>query len=198
MTSKMIGSPSTQATRRKTWGALRASAVGLSMVLVNAAWAAPTVVFTATDLVDVTAGEDLWRYDYTISGPVDAFGSINLLFSPTLYASLHAQTLDLDLSLLVQNPDVAAPSDGIVFVTPISGLSAAATTTLSVDFTWLGGVGRTPGAQAFDVVDGLGSPAGGGVSRPLNGGSVPEPSALLLAATALLALSARRERGAGA
>ena len=200
MTSKMIGSPSTQATRRKTWGALRASAVGLSMVLANAAWAAPTVVFVATDQADTVVGQDLWRYDYTITGPGDAFGLLNLLFDYTKYTSLASLTVDPALSLLPDvQPDTGAgtQADGIVQVSLDIGLTAGQTAAFSVDFVWLGGL-TAPGAQPFEYVDAAFKTEVGRTSPQNGGGSVPEPSALLLAATALLALSARRERGAGA
>ncbi len=183
-----------QEARRRPWAAARAMAAGLSMVAVGAAWAAPTVLFVATDLTDTTSGQDLWRYDYTLSGPVDSFGSVNLLFSPANYANLMSQTLDTNLTLLDVQPDAGLPADGIVYVTALNGLLAGDTASLSVDFVWLGASGTKPGAQAFEVVDGAGSPAGGGMSQPLSGGTVPEPSALLLSFTALLALSAKRKQ----
>ncbi len=191
MTSKLQGKPSTHWLQNRPWATLRVAAVGLAMVAASAAWAAPTVIFVATDLADATAGEDLWRYAYTITGPVDAFGSVNLLFSPASYANLVSQTTDANLDLVDTQPDTGLPADGIVYVTPFSDLLASDTALLSVDFVWLGGSGSTPGAQKFDVVDGAGGFAGSGVTRlQSGGGTVPEPSALLLTATALLALAA--------
>ena len=196
MTSKLHSASSAYRPRSGPWGLVRAAAVGLTMVMASAAWAAPTVIFAATDLTDTTVGEDLWRYDYSITGPVDAFGSVNLLFSAASYANLVSQTTDANLSLLDVQPDTLGGGDGIVFVTPINGLLAADVAALSVDFVWLGGSGSTPGAQPFEVVDGNGGPAGTGVTRlQSGGGTVPEPSALLLTTTALLALLARRKRG---
>ena len=199
MTSKMIAMPRTQKPHSGAWGALRASAVGLSMMAACAAWAAPTVIFTATDLVDIAAGEDLWRYDYTITGPGDAFGLVKLLFDYTKYANLTSQTADPALTLLNTPPNTGLQADGIVTVSLDTGLTAAETAAFSVDFVWLGGLAAAPGAQPFEYVDAAGSLAGGGPTSPqAGGGTVPEPSALLLAATALLALSARRKRGASA
>ena len=195
MTSKLQGMHSAH------WlqNTLRAAAVGLAVMTASAAWAAPTVIFVATDLADTTAGQDLWRYAYTITGPVDAFGSVNLLFSPASYAQLVSQTSDANLNLLDSQPDTGLPADGIVSITPLSGLLATDTAALSVDFVWLGGVGSTPGTQAFSTVDGNGGDAGSGRTRlQSSGGNVPEPSALLLTATALLGLLALRRRGASA
>ena len=200
MTSKMIAMPRTQKPHSGAWGALRASAIGLSMVVASTAWAAPTVVFVATDQADTVAGQDLWRYVYTITGPGDVLGLVNLLFDYTKYANLMSQTADPALSLQRDvQPDTGLPADGIVTVSLETGLAAAKTAAFLVDFVWLGGLAAAPGAQPFEYVDAAGFPAGGGRTSPqAGGGSVPEPSALLLAATALLALSARRKRGTSA
>lgn len=194
MRSGMQNKHNAQETRRRPWATARAMAVGLSMVAVGAAWAAPTVLFVATDLTDTTSGQDLWRYEYTLSGPVDSFGSVNLLFSPANYANLISQTLDLNLSLVVDQPDAGLPADGIVHVSPLNALLAGDTTTLSVDFEWLGASGTTPGTQAFEVINSDFTKVADGRSQPLSGGTVPEPSALLLSFTALLALSAKRKQ----
>lgn len=199
MTSQLQSKPCAQAPNKGPWGMVRAAAVGLVTLAASAAWAAPTVIFVATDLADTTATEDLWRYEYSITGPVDAFGAVNLLFSPASYANLVSQTADTNLSLLDVQPVTGA--DGIVFVTPINGLLATDTAALSVDFVWLGGLGSAPGAQAFEVVDGNGNFVETGVTRLQSGGTVPEPSALLLTAAAMLALlavSARRKRSSRA
>ena len=196
MTSRLHTESSAQrALQPAVWSKLRAVAVGLSMLAACAAWAGPTVIYVATDLTDTVVGEDLWRYDYTISGPVDGFGSINLLFSPSSYANLQSQTLDPNLFLVDVQPDAVASADGIVYVTPLTGLLATDMATLSVEFTWLGGPGGTPGAQPFEIVDGGGNPAGTGTTALLPNGAVPEPSTLVLTATALLALSVKRKRG---
>lgn len=181
---------------QKPLSLLRAAALGLSMMAATAAWAAPAVIFVATDLADTTVGQDLWRYDYTLSGPVDAFGSVNLLFGHASYADLLSQTTDATLSLLDTQPDAGLLADGVVFVTPTNGLLAGDTTALSVQFVWLGQ--GAPGSQPFEVVDGNGSPAGSGRSAAPAVNGVPEPSALALALTALLALRALRRGGARA
>lgn len=196
MTSRLHAEPSTQRPPQPAvWSKLRAAAVGLSMLTACAAWASPTAIYVATDLPDTVVGQDLWRYDYTISGPVDAFGSMNLLFSPSSYASLMSQTLDATLSLLDVQPDAGASADGIVYISPLNGLLAADATALSVEFVWLGELGSTPGAQTFEVVDGAGNPAGTGETAVQSTSAVPEPSTLLLTASGLLALAVRHKRG---
>ncbi len=193
MTSGLHGNSSVQRRQPASWGEFRAAAVGLSMMAACAAWAGPTAIFVSTDLADTVVGEDLWRYDYSISGPVDAFGSINLLFSPSSYANLQSHALDPNLSLLDVQPDAVASANGIVYATPLTGLLAGDMATLSVEFTWLGGPGGTPGAQPFEVVDGGGNLAGVGETELRVTSAVPEPSTLLLTATALLALTVKRK-----
>ena len=43
-------------------------AVLISTVLFLPRARATTITFTATDLTDITAGQNLWQYDYTVSG----------------------------------------------------------------------------------------------------------------------------------
>ena len=50
----------------------------------SCAWALPTISYQATNIADLDPGEDLWHYDYAITGPLGSFESINLLFSPNL------------------------------------------------------------------------------------------------------------------
>lgn len=196
MTSTLHGKSGAQRVQPALWGKLRAAVVGLSMMSACAAWAGPTAIYVATDLADTVVGQDLWRYDYTISGPLDAFGSMNLLFSPSSYADLTSHTTDANLVLLDVQPNALLSGDGIVYVSPMNGLLAADTAELSVEFIWLGGSSSTPGTQPFEVVDDAGNPAGNGMTASQAGGTVPEPSGLLLAATALLAMSVKRKRGA--
>ena len=169
---------------------LRALAVSLGLLSAAAVWAGPTVIYVATDLADTTAGEDLWRYDYTVSGPIDSFGAVNLFFSSSLYANLFSSTLDSNQGLAADvQPDVALPADGIVSSTFFAGLLDPDTASLSVEFVWLGGATATPEAQAFSVFDGNGGDAGSGrtvaAGTPPNG--LPEPSPASLVAAAMVA-----------
>src|SRR5262245_41339975 len=49
---------------------------------------AVAITFRSIDLVDLVAGQDLWRYEYSVSGSFVAFGGFNVLFSPNLYSNL--------------------------------------------------------------------------------------------------------------
>ncbi|MGS0757516.1 hypothetical protein ACVBEH_24435, partial [Roseateles sp. GG27B] len=166
MTSRLHGKSSAQRLQLAPWGKLRAATVAaLSVMAVCTAWASPTASFVATDLVDSVAGQDLWRYDYTVSGPIDANWLMNLLFSPTKYANLVSQTADSNLTLLPDvQPDTGLPADGIVQFSLNNALLAADAAALSVEFIWLGAAGSAPGAQPFEVVDSAGNPAGNGMT----------------------------------
>ena len=187
------------AAAHRAWARVRTAAVGLSLAIAGAAWAAPTVVYTAIDLDDGNSGVDRWRYDYTITGFIEVGGSLNLFYKPALYSSLLASSSDANIadpaSTMVQ-PDVGLPADGIVYVAPaVTDLLAGDATSLSVEFVWLGGANSQPGAQGFEVVAADFTQTSTGQTSSSAGGTVPEPSGLWLTATALLGLALRRKTG---
>lgn len=173
-------------------GMFRAATLGLGLLVVGAAWAGPAVTYVATDV----SGNN-WRYDYTITGPVDAFGAINLIFSHLRYSNLVSSSLDSNLTLLDTQPDPILPADGIVHVTPDPALLATDTTTASVDFVWLGATGTAPGAQAFEILNPDFNVTFSGQTVPAasNPNPTPEPTAASLVAAALLALALSRRCG---
>ena len=67
--------------------ALRTWAAGAACLLATTAWAAAPQ-FTAVDLTDTTVGQDLWQYEYTLTGPLPLFNAMNILFSSADYADL--------------------------------------------------------------------------------------------------------------
>lgn len=175
---------------------LRAVGLGLGLLIGQASWASPTVTYVATDLVDTTPGEDLWRYDYTFTGPIDAGGSLNLIYSFATYANLAASSTDSNLFLTTTQPDSVLSTDGIVYVLLSSALADTDTSTLSVEFVWSVD-GRSPGSQAFEVVDANGDPAGAGKTTvPGGGNTVPEPASVALAMAAMLGAGFARRRQA--
>lgn len=181
---------------RRGWGRwtgpLRAALAAAAMALASSVWAAPSVVFVAVDIADSGAG-DLWRYDYVVTGALDAGGGINLVFSESSFADLSPNSADPDLLLL---SSTFPGTDSLVQVISGSGLAAASTTTLSVEFLWLGG--GAPGAQAFEVVSvvdnafvteqGFLTQASGSPSP------VSEPTSLQLLVVASLAFAMRAGR----
>lgn len=164
---------------------------------VMAMWAASAlasaaVTYTATDLADTLPGQDQWRYTYTISAPLPLFHSVNLLFSPLLYADLAVSGSSSGLSPAVSQPDTLLPADGQLTVTATSGIPVGATETVDLDFIWLGG--GVPGSQPYELLD-----DGFSIIEPsprqtrLAGSlSIPEPASLGLLALGLLLLPSRR------
>lgn len=157
-----------------------------------AVWATPSITFAATDLADVTAGQDLWSYDYLISGAVGEFESVNLLFQSANYsADLTVSAFDPQLSPVVTPPVLVPASDGQVMVTALNALPPSSTVSLSVQFVWTG-TGQ-PGSQAFEYLDDQFNVLATGVTA-----AVPEVSsaALLFAGLIMLLPLARvRRRG---
>lgn len=151
-------------------------AIGLAAGL---AQAAPSVVFTATD-IDGSAGEQ-WRYDFTVSGVADVFESLNLSFDSSLYAGLQNQASSPNLDLLVTQPDAVLPAPGLLTATFMAALTTPEA--FSVEFTWLGT--GTPGSLPFQYNDANGAPAGDGRTTSPGTPAVPEPQML----PALLALA---------
>ena len=146
------------------------------------AGAAPIITYSAIDLPDVVAGDDLWRYDYSVSGYSFAKDEgFEVFFSPSLYSDLDASSPHPDWDVLAIQPDPVLPDVG--FYSAIANIAnPSLVPTFSVTFVWLGpGV---PGAQLFTVT--LYDPAhdvileSTGRGRTSIPGGAPEPATLIL------------------
>ena len=151
---------------------------------------AGVIKYTASDLADVTPGEDLWRYDYTVSGHAFVQSEFfDIYFVPSLYANLMSATgpnTDWDVAILQQpKPDNLPPFDTGIFDFFALLDNPSLTGTFSVTFTYLGA--GSPGAQPFEF---FGADSAllqsGETSKPVSG--IPEPSSVALALVGLAAL----------
>ena len=170
--------------------ALRALALGVGMLVSAVAWAAPSVTYVAVEV----AGNN-WRYDYTVNGPIDLFGTIDLVFDYASYANLASSSMDPLIT--INPPDPLTPLNGDVFAAfSNAALPDGGSATFSVSFDWLGA--NAPGSQAFNVSDGNGGFVLAGRTTATGSGPspLPEPSQAALAVAALLALSLARRRAA--
>ena len=158
---------------------------------------AATIEFTATDLADVVAGDDLWRLEYQIDDIVfNEFEAFTIYFDPARYGELGMpSTTNPSWSLLVFQPEVifGTPFDG-AFIGQALTAGASTVAPFTLDVVLLGG--GAPGAQPFDIsafdADGnfIDLVAVGRTRQP--GTAAPEPATLLLFGTALGALAKRR------
>jgi len=186
------------ALRASGFSRLRHGAGALALCL-SSALASAGVTYTVTDLPDTTPGQDLWRYHYSISGPLTASNAINVLFSPPAsYSNLLVTGSTSGISPLVAQPDPALPADGMLTVTALNTLLATDVETVDLDFVWLGGPTAAPGSQAYEVLDDSFNTVSSGQTQ-LAGTQpgpqpVPEPGPLALITAALLALPALRRK----
>ena len=194
MNSRYSSNHSTAATSRPL-ATLRAVAASVTLLAGSVvAWAGPAVSYTATDLADITSGVDLWRYDYTVTGPVDPFGGVTLHFLYGQYSDLMFANADprVDTSAIPIEPTLGS-GDGLATVSfpttasfPTGGLGASDTASFQVVFTWLGT--RTPGAQPYEVFNADFTQVVSGITTVTGALTVPEPSGIALLAVALAAL----------
>src|SRR5437867_3457999 len=112
---------------------------------------AEKIEFVATNLVDVTPGEDLWRYDYTVSGSHNFLQSefFDIYFDANLYGTLSAETApnaDWAVAILQQpTPANFPPFDTGIFDSFSLADNPSLSGVFSVSFIFLGS-GR-PDAQ---------------------------------------------------
>jgi hypothetical protein len=155
---------------------------------------AVTVFFEVTDLPDALPGEDLYRYEYSLSDfPFPAGHGFSILFDPALYASLESPPPPVgpDWDILSIQPDPGLPDDGLYDALALVD-TPATLSGFTIEFVWLGNGG--PGSQPFLIYDSTFETIDSGQTRPRLV-AVPEPPALGLILLSLFApfLFARRE-----
>jgi hypothetical protein len=154
---------------------------------------AVTIFFEVTDLPDALPGEDLYRYEYSLSDFLFPAGyGFSILFDHALYTSLESPppTVGPDWDILSIQPDPGLPDDGLFDALAL----VDAPPTLSgfaIEFVWLGtGI---PGSQPFQIYDSAFETIESGQTQ-IRTVAVPEPRALGLLVLTLIApfLCARR------
>jgi len=160
-----------------------------SIVLARSA-AAVDIQFQVLDLPDVTPGQNLYRYAYTLSGfPHPAGFGFSVEFDRESYASLQSPppAPGPGWDAVALQPDPLLSSEGQYDARALVG-SPNPSASFAIDFVWLGD--GTPGSQPFTVYDAAFAPVE-------SGQTVPEPGlafGVLGGAALLRALSRRRRR----
>ena len=154
--------------------------------------AAAIIEFTTLDLLDSFPGEDLWQYEYTVSG--FTFGvdqGFSVYFDPILYSDLVAGSVPPDWDILTIQPDPVLEDDGSYGALATVNVASLANPFV-VTFEWLGGASG-PGKQPFTIEEFDQSGAYIELERGVTRAAVPEPATLLLL-TPALAYAMRRRR----
>ena len=146
-----------------------------------------TLTATAVDLSDAVAGQDRWRFDYRLDGPVQAFYGAALTFAVAEFSDLVVSASPPAANWLgsVTPGDAAAPFDGLVYFTAQAALGAASTSVFSVDVVWAHP--RQPFQQSVDLFDDGGITLSSGLQSVA---IVPEPATTALFAAGALLLGA--------
>ena len=142
---------------------------------------ATTILSAVADLPDEIAGDDLWQARYRVSGfDFDVDHGFTIEFDRSLYSQLElpAAPLSPDWDILVLQPDLGLPDDGIYdALALVDGASLGIT--FVVDFVWLGA--GEPGAQPFEIY------GPGFVTLEVGITTVPDPGMPLSSGAALVA-----------
>ena len=168
---------------------MRAFLVRLALLAVGCAVSsqAVTIEYVVTDVTDVTVGEDLWRYDYTVSGHAFlASEFFDIYFDPLLYGTVQAfptPNNDWNPRILQQpTPGNFPPFDVGMFDAVALAGNASLANAFSVNFVYLGN--GVPGTQRFDLFDANTNLLESGFTTPPVS-TIPEPCTILLAALGL-------------
>ncbi len=151
-----------------------------------------TIQYQATDLADLTPGEDLWAYQYFPSAfPFPADHGFAIFFDYETTAALTNPVAPADWDPLAADPIPATLSDGYYDALALIDDPSVAGI-FSVQFVWSGA--GSPGSQPFEIyelINGTPVPFEFGDTVPFGADPIPEPSSLLLVAAGAAGLVRR-------
>ncbi len=150
---------------------------------------AVVITLQSIDVADQVPGEDLWRYEFSVSGSFVPFGGFIVKFDPALYRALEAPLPDVNnnWSVFTVEPDLGLGAEGLYWATAlVANPLLGDPFVLTVE--WLGS--GAPGGLPFEVLDDSFGVLQSGTIQPLN--AVPLPSSLALTCIGLVMLVWRR------
>jgi len=115
---------------------------------------ATSISYTAINLPDNNAGEDLWQYAYLVKDRSFSAGTdFTIYFDFTLYdilvPGISSQNMGWDI--ITWNPDPSLPDDGVYDANAMVD-NASLANMFTVNFVWLGN-NTNPGPQYFEIYD---------------------------------------------
>ena len=126
-----------------------------------------------------------FKYVYHVDGSFTDTQGFTLLYNPALYSNLSiVKSLGSNWDQVISTQP-SSGLDGLLITSALFNIPAASGT-FAVSFKWAGGA--TPGAQAFEIFDGLDVTSSGFTTVFVSG--VPEPSTYVLMFAGLLAVVA--------
>lgn len=126
-----------------------------------------------------------FKYVYHVDGSFTDTQGFTLLYSPALYSNLSiVKSLGSNWDQVISTQP-SSGLDGLLITSALFNIPAASGT-FAVSFKWAGGA--APGAQAFEIFDGLDVTSSGFTTAFVSG--VPEPSTYVLMFAGLLAVVA--------
>jgi hypothetical protein len=154
---------------------------------------AATIHFVTTDLPDVTPGEDLWSYEYTVTGRSFLQSEFfDIYFDPALYGTLAPGpplNAGWDTRILQQpNPVNLPPFDRGIFDSFALVDNPSLAAAFSVSFVYLGT--GSPGSQPFEIFAANSNLLESGLTSPA-AGAIPEPSSIVLCLLGLAAFGVK-------
>jgi hypothetical protein len=159
-----------------------------SLTLLSLPVQATTIRYEATDLADIDAGEDIWRYRYQVSDRsfLTDFG-FDIYFEVAnghLFGDLNTPTTsNSGWDIVSIQPDPALPHDGFLDALALAD-GPSLTDSFFIDFIWRG-VG-SPASQRFEVFDASLNVIESGRTIPFGQTGVPEPTTAWLALLGLV------------
>ena len=143
---------------------------------------ATTITYEATDLADITPGEDLWQYRYLVSGVTFPLGSGFDIFFPLANGFLagdltNTPSPNADWDTIALQPDPGLLDDGRYDALALVN-NASLADAFVMDFVWRGT--GAPGSQRFEIFDDTFAVIDEGITSPAGGTPVPEPGTLTL------------------